>query len=103
MQMTINGRSLLSRCLAVMFYGSFVALMLRMAYVGNSHGSLRAVDLYALWVIAVLGWTRSWVDGVFYPLFMKKQGKETEFVVIQTVTGLFLVGLFFLIATAGIE
>jgi hypothetical protein len=74
-----------------------------MTYVGSSHGTLRAADLYGLWLIAVLGWTRSWVDGVFYPLFMKRQGKETEFMVIQIITGLFLVGLLFLIETAGME
>lgn len=103
MQMMTEKRGSVSRWMAVVFYGSFVALMFRMAHLGSSNDNLRAADLYALWLVAVLGWTRCWVDGVFYPLFMKRQGKETEFRIIQTVTGVFLLGLLFLIRTAGLE
>lgn len=83
--------------MAVVFYVMLFLFFVRLAYLGSAHRGLRNFDLYGFWIVATLGWTRNWVDGVFYPLFMRREGKETEFKIMQGITGLALIGLLILI------
>ncbi len=88
----------LYRSIKVIWWCAFVSVLLYLAYARATSRNLSLVAMWLVVAILVSRWAMTWRDGVFPGSLLERRERPAEFVVIQVLFGLALLGLCYLIA-----